>query len=48
MYQRGMTPQEMEQQNLAIYLLLFLAGFVTFGMAWIVLAALVVSNLGNK
>ena len=45
---RNMTVREMEQQNLFIYMLLFIAGFVTFGATWIVLAALFVSNLGNK
>ena len=48
MYQRGMTPQEMEQQNLVVYLLLFIAGFFTFGIAWIVLFFLFIANIGNK
>ena len=48
MYQRGMTPQEMEQQNLVVYLLLFIAGFFTFGVSWIVLFFLFIANIGNK
>ena len=44
---RGMTVREMEQQTLAIYLLLFVAGFVTFGMTWIVLFFLFIANIGQ-
>ena len=45
---RGMTVREMEQQNLVIYLLLFIAGFVTFGATWLVLFVLFISELGQK
>ena len=48
MYQRGMTVREMEQQALFIYLMLFIAGFVTFGATWIVLLFLVISDIGQK
>ena len=48
MYQRGMTPQEMEQQNLVVYILMFIAGFFTFGIAWLVLFVLFISELGQK
>ena len=48
MYQRGMTVREMEQQNLVIYLLLFIAGFFTFGVSWLVLFVLFISELGQK
>ena len=45
---RGMTVREMEQQNLVIYLLMFIAGFFTFGMTWIVLFFLFIANIGQK
>lgn len=45
---RGMTVREIEQQNLFIYLMLFIAGFVTFGVTWIVLFFLFIANIGNK
>ena len=48
LYQRNMTVREMEQQNLVIYLLLFIAGFATFGVTWIVLFFLFIANIGQK
>ena len=45
---RGMTVRELEQQTMFLYLMLFIAGFVTFGVTWLVLFVLFISELGQK
>ena len=42
------TPKEMNQQATAGYIMMFVAGFFTFGIAWLFLIYMVVTDAREK